>query len=222
MITQKSITLQEAAEFSDRMQGFGHFEFASGQIIPVHGIEPVDESMIDYVLSPEFFNKPKTPAFPMATQQHDRLVYTLQMKLGNAAFEAGFIVYSSAIHVYVPMRALVSETEVYRTPDIVLLRKNEEMRNNWHHILNPLVVMEVLSPSTQARDRLDKVEEYQSIDSLQQYFIVWQDRMKVMVYSKIGVSRWEQQTLTAPTENLMVLPGLLGYQLSLSLLYANS
>jgi Uma2 family endonuclease len=216
MLTQKTITLEEAAEFSERMHGFGHFEFANGQIIPVHSMEPVDESFIEYVLSPDFFNKPSIPFFPVPTQKHDKIVSNLQGNLFIASQEKDFTVYSQTTLVHIPVRALVSKTENYREPDVVLLSETEEQRNALHQVLNPMLLIEVLSPSTQARDKYEKVEEYQSLESLRQYIIVWQDRMKVMVYSKIKENHWDQKTFTQPTEQLAILPGLLDYQLSLS------
>jgi Uma2 family endonuclease len=219
MLTQKTITIKEAAEFSERMHGFGHFEFANGRIIPVHGTEPVDESFIEYVLSPDFFNKPSYPFFSVPTQKHDKIVRNLQGNLFIGTQEKDFTVYSQTTLVHIPVRALVSETENYREPDIVLLSETGEQRNDLHQLLNPMLLIEVLSPSTQARDKYEKVEEYQSLESLRQYIIVWQDRMKVMVYSKIEENHWDQKTFTQPTQQLPILPGLLDYQLSLSKIY---
>jgi Uma2 family endonuclease len=224
MITQKTITMAEAAEFSERMHGFAHFEFADGQIIPVHSMEPVDESFIDYVLSPDFFNKPSTPSFPVPTQKHDKIVRNLQGNLFIATQGKDFTVYCQTTLIHIPVRAMVSENQNYREPDIVLLSESQEKRNVLHQVLNPLLVIEVLSPSTQARDKYEKVEEYQSIDSLEQYIIVWQDRMKVIVYSKIGEDHWDQKTITQPTEPITfspILPGNspFGYQMTLETLY---
>ncbi|WP_271254601.1 Uma2 family endonuclease [Pseudanabaena sp. Chao 1811] len=51
-------------------------------------------------------------------------------------------------------------------------------------ILNPLLIVEVLSPSTQKYDRTDKFEMYRSIPSLSEYILVKQDRPFVERYRK--------------------------------------
>jgi Uma2 family endonuclease len=192
-------------------------KFSKQPVVGVYSFLAGIKSFINYVLSPEFFNKPSIRSFPVPTQKHDDIVSDLQGNLFIAIQNRDFRVYCQTTLVYIPIRALVSETENYREPDIVLLSKSEGKRNALHQVINPLVIMELLSPSTQAKDRLDKVEEYQSIDSLQQYIIVWQDRMKVVVYTKIEKNRWEQQTLSQPTDQIHFLP--IGYLLSLDSVY---
>ena len=46
-------------------------------------------------------------------------------------------------------------------------------------ILNPLLIVEVLSPSTEGYDRGNKFELYRTIESLREYLIVHQDRQHV-------------------------------------------
>ncbi len=51
-------------------------------------------------------------------------------------------------------------------------------------ILNPLLVVEVLSPSTEGYDRSDKFSHYQSIEALQEYLLVEQDEARVILYTR--------------------------------------
>ena len=51
-------------------------------------------------------------------------------------------------------------------------------------ILNPLLVVEVLSPSTQGYDRVDKLDHYKSIEALQEYLMVDQNEPRVMLYTR--------------------------------------
>ena len=55
-------------------------------------------------------------------------------------------------------------------------------------LLNPLVVIEVLSPSTETYDRGVKWGEYQLLPSLQHYLLIAQDRMCVEIYTRQGES----------------------------------
>ncbi len=57
-------------------------------------------------------------------------------------------------------------------------------------VTNPRLVVEVLSPSTEAYDRGQKFEQYLLIDSLQDYVLVAQDRPRVEAYSRRPDGAW--------------------------------
>ena len=57
-------------------------------------------------------------------------------------------------------------------------------------LLNPLLVLEVLSPSTEAYDRGDKFQYYRQIPSLREYVLVAQDRANVEVFSLNDGGLW--------------------------------
>ena len=57
------------------------------------------------------------------------------------------------------------------------------------HVIDPRVVVEVLSPSTERYDREQKRLYYQQIESLQKYVLVAQDRRRVGVWRR-GTQRW--------------------------------
>jgi Uma2 family endonuclease len=60
------------------------------------------------------------------------------------------------------------------------------------HVTNPTVVVEVLSPSTEAYDRGDKREHYQQIASLREYVLISQDRREVEVHARIPGGAWQR------------------------------
>jgi Uma2 family endonuclease len=57
-------------------------------------------------------------------------------------------------------------------------------------IVNPLLVVEVLSPSTEDYNRSTKFEYYRSLSSFQEYVLIHQDQSKVSVYSKQTDQTW--------------------------------
>jgi Uma2 family endonuclease len=57
-------------------------------------------------------------------------------------------------------------------------------------ILNPLLLVEVLSPSSEAYDRGKKFELYRTITALREYLLVHQDRLHVEHYSKQDDGSW--------------------------------
>jgi Uma2 family endonuclease len=71
----------------------------------------------------------------------------------------------------------------YTYPDIVVVCGAREFLDEKHDtLLNPSVIIEVLSPSTAKYDRDKKFTKYRAIDSLQAYLLVAQDQFHVMRY----------------------------------------
>lgn len=83
----------------------------------------------------------------------------------------------------VDMRVYARESKTYMYPDIVVacppIEFLDEKRDT---LLNPQVVIEVLSPSTEAYDRGAKFDLYREAPSLQQYVLVSQDARRVVSY----------------------------------------
>ncbi|WP_091544325.1 Uma2 family endonuclease [Thermoflexibacter ruber] len=66
-------------------------------------------------------------------------------------------------------------------------------------MVNPLVIVEIWSPSTDYKDRGIKMREYQSITSLQEYVIISQDEIRVEHFTRQSPNEWlyrayEQET----------------------------
>ena len=87
-------------------------------------------------------------------------------------------------------------------------------------VINPLLIVEVLSPSTEDYDRGKKFEMYRTIESFREYLIVHQDRRHVEHYSKQDDGSWvlreysgAKVTVTIPRLNV---------QISLGELYASA
>lgn len=57
-------------------------------------------------------------------------------------------------------------------------------------LTNPTLVIEVLSPSTERYDRTTKYTRYKTIESLQQYVLIWQDRPIVEVFTRQSSDTW--------------------------------
>ena len=85
------------------------------------------------------------------------------------------------------MRLKVSPTGMYTYPDIVAVC--DEPRFEDAHIdtlLNPLVIVEVLSESTEAYDRGEKFAHYRRLGTLREYVLVAQDKIRVEHYVRKG------------------------------------
>jgi Uma2 family endonuclease len=89
------------------------------------------------------------------------------------------------------MRVKVSASGLYTYPDVVAVcgerHFDDDMRDT---LVNPTMIVEVLSPSTELYDRGKKFEMYSRIESLTDYVLVSQDRPRVEHYMRQGDRKW--------------------------------
>ena len=88
--------------------------------------------------------------------------------------------------------------------------------NVFDTLLNPILVVEVLSPSTEAFDKGEKFMHYQEIASLREYILVSQDRVRVEHY-RLAETQWVQSEFHAPEDVLPLVS--IGCELSLVDIY---
>ncbi|ACB53241.1 hypothetical protein cce_3893 [Crocosphaera subtropica ATCC 51142] len=78
----------------------------------------------------------------------------------------------------------------YYYPDVAVVCDEKEINSTDDFILYPILVIEVLSKSTEAFDRGDKFIDYQTCPTLQEYILVHQDQMKIECYSRNESGVW--------------------------------
>lgn len=86
-------------------------------------------------------------------------------------------------------------------------------------ILNPSLIVEVLSRSTKAYDKMDKFDDYRSIPNFQEYIIIDQYRYAVDRYVKTDEGKW-LITYHESKEDVLELSST-GVKLKLQDIYAN-
>ncbi len=83
------------------------------------------------------------------------------------------------------MRVKVSPTGMYTYPDVAAACGELRFEDGYiDTLLNPSVIVEVLSPSTEAYDRGEKFAHYRRLDSLMEYVLVSQDKVRVEHYTR--------------------------------------
>ena len=97
------------------------------------------------------------------------------------------------------MRVRTSPAISYFYPDVIVVCDEQRFEDDaFDTLFNPIVVIEVLSPSTAAYDRGEKFEHYKQLTSLQAYTLVSQDRVHVEYYRRQD-TRWLHNTFRAIT-----------------------
>jgi Uma2 family endonuclease len=89
------------------------------------------------------------------------------------------------------MRVRVSATGLYTYPDIIVVCDEPQFLDETRDtLLNPSLIVEVLSPSTEAYDRGRKFEHYRSVESLSEYLLVSAERVSAELYTRQPDGRW--------------------------------
>ncbi len=108
--------------------------------------------------------------------------------------------------------------EDYTYPDVVVVCDEPEFEDaEVDTLLNPTVIIEVLSKSTEKRDRVEKFADYRRIPSLKEYVLISQDKMHVEHYVRQPDDEWLLSDMNQP-DGKVSLPSI-GCVLLLSAVY---
>ncbi|HVF29124.1 MAG TPA: Uma2 family endonuclease [Pyrinomonadaceae bacterium] len=89
------------------------------------------------------------------------------------------------------MRVRVQSVGLYTYPDVVVVCGEPQFEDGHvDTLLNPTLLVEVLSESTESYDRGKKSAFYRTVESLTEYLLVSQDEHRVEQYVKQGAGRW--------------------------------
>jgi Uma2 family endonuclease len=111
--------------------------------------------------------------------------------------------FASALRAHLkgtPCRALIEGVKLrlrkeqsYFYPDVMVTCENrlQELDNQQQTVEEPVVVIEITSPSTEAIDRREKLRAYRTLPSLKEYLIVSQDQAQVEIYRRRGDIGWD-------------------------------
>ena len=116
------------------------------------------------------------------------------------------------------MRVKVSSAGLYTYPDVVVVCEEPRFEDShFDTLLNPTVLIEVLSPSTAAYDRGEKFKRYQYLDSLCEYVLISQDSVCVEHYLR-QEQDWDLTEFRSLDDVFSLVS--IGCELSLQAIYA--
>jgi Uma2 family endonuclease len=89
------------------------------------------------------------------------------------------------------MRVRIKTAGLYTYPDAVAVCGEPVFLDDQRDtLLNPSLLVEILSPSTEAYDRGRKFEHYKTLESLREYLLIAQDRIHADLYTRQADGRW--------------------------------
>lgn len=147
------------------------------------------------------------------TPKHDAIAGNVIVALGQR-LRGRCLVFPSNQRVH------VETTGLFTYPDVTVVCGRPRFHPNGRDTLvNPRLVVEVLSSSTEAYDRGAKLAHYQSIATLEEYVLVTQTSKRVEHFRRLETGQWLLSV--SEGDGMLVLPGL-GCEVPLAEIYAGT
>ena len=127
----------------------------------------------------------ETFAMAGASAEHNLIVSNCIVNIGSQLKKRPCRVYPS------DLRLKVQATGLFTYPDVTVVCGEPQFEYDRGDVLtNPVLIIEVLSDSTEAYDRGAKFEMYRTIPSLQHYVLIAQDRISVESFTRTTGDEW--------------------------------
>ena len=148
------------------------------------------------------------------TPAHSLIASNFIREAGNALKDRPCVVYTS------DLRVKVNATGLYTYPDVTIVCGEQKFDDDQSDtLINPTIVVEVLSKSTASYDRGPKSKHFRKIDSLQALILIEQDCPVVEVYCRQSDGKWILSDATELTDSIAIEP--IGISIPLTEIYRN-
>jgi len=136
--------------------------------------------------------------FPMpgVHREHSSLVINLVAELRDQFLDRPCEVHGPEL------RVKVSPTGLYTYPDVIVVCGELQFDDDMDTLMNPQVLIEVLSESTESYDRGRKFAHYRTIDSLREYILVSQTEPRMERYARQDDGSWVYSEVTDPAGSM--------------------
>jgi Uma2 family endonuclease len=131
------------------------------------------------------------------TARHALIIANVTTALNNLLRDQPCNVYTADLRVATNLR------RHYTYPDVSVACEPVQFADDFRDtILNPVLIAEVLSDSTEKYDRGAKFERYRSIPTLAEYMLVAQDRIHVELYTRQSNGAWQLREWNDPAAEI--------------------
>lgn len=101
------------------------------------------------------------------------------------------------------LRVKAGDSGLYTYPDLlVVCGEPKFLDDTFDTVLNPIVIVEILSESTEAYDRGKKFKLYRALESLQEYVLISSLSMSVECFTRQADGAWNYRAKTALEDTL--------------------
>lgn len=147
-----------------------------------------------------------------ASLNHNRLVRNLTTALTNALAGKPCEAFSN------DLRLQIEQRDIFTYPDVMVVCGQPLLfEKRADTITNPIVIIEVLSESTERYDRSDKFHAYWTLETLKEYVLINQYQMRVEYFRWVSAKEWQLLVFSKPEERVRLVS--LAVELSLAQIY---
>lgn len=123
-----------------------------------------------------------------SSKEHNAITFDISVSLGEQLRETRCQGFSNYMRVRVP------ECDKYYYPDVVVVCGEPQFEDaELDTLLNPTLLIEVLSDTTEAKDRGEKLLCYQTLKSMTTYVLVSQNSPRAETYQRQGDGSWRYE-----------------------------
>ena len=134
-----------------------------------------------------------------ASFQHNQLSSKLIRDIGNHLKGKGCNIFGSDLRVYTQLNSF------YTYPDAVIICGDPSfIDKQFDTILNPAILFEILSPSTEEYDRTTKFEFYKNIPTLKHYVLIDSRKFFVQIFTQEADKSWSLKEYNLPDEQWLL------------------
>jgi Uma2 family endonuclease len=131
------------------------------------------------------------------TAAHSLIAMNVGRSIGNQLRGGPCVAFNS------DLRVLANATGLYAYPDLSVVCDEPKFAGGMRDVLlNPILLVEVLSPLTEAYDRGLKFQHYRSIESLRHFLLVSSDCISVELFTRQSEGTWRLTFATELTASL--------------------
>ncbi|MGB3780457.1 MAG: Uma2 family endonuclease [Tunicatimonas sp.] len=144
-----------------------------------------------------------------ASKEHNRVSVNLILLIGSQLAKKPYELFHSDMRTFAP------DANSYFYPDLVVCQGEAQFKDDaFDNLINPALVIEILSPSTKAKDRDFKFEAYRSIATLNEYLLIAPDGLMIEHYQRQQPNEWKLTIYQQTDETLRLLDGAVALRLT--------
>jgi len=159
-----------------------------------------------------YFYKGKIAPMTYTSDTHGLIVSNIIGEFHAYTKKSDFRIYPSDRMLYVP------DCDLNYYPDAMILKGEPQFHEHskkMHATLNPYAIIEVLSDSTENKDKVDKWKCYRLIPSLREYILVSQKEKYVEKFTRLDEVKWENVYVRGEDATITIA----GFELKLEDIY---
>jgi Uma2 family endonuclease len=144
-----------------------------------------------------------------ASIAHNKIAINCTLEIGNKLKGKNCQPFGSDLRIHIPKNTL------FTYPDIsIICGEIETVEDKFDTVINPSVIIEILSASTRNYDKGEKFTLYREIDSLQEYILIDSERIMVEKFIRNSDNSWQLTEYKAIEQSFNITTVSIEMQLS--------